>query len=275
MTSELIKKAEIEKAVATAGESLFRHIFKDVHLDGGQAKNERLRDYQGRSFEGREHEYLNEQLSAIQDAYAHDKDGWQRCMDATMALLNQAYRMIDNAENTIKEQSKRISTLESVATTDDLTNIKNRRGFFEAFSTELDRCDRGLSEGGLLMLIDLDNFKAINDTHGHQAGDASLRLVAKTLQNEVRIMDTAARLGGDEFVLIFSNTNKQSIAPRAQALAWQLNHLSLAWYGEEIPIRASLGLQPYKAGDEMDKIFNAADSALYADKFHRKRVKHA
>ena len=271
MTTELIKNTEIEKALATAGEGLFRHIFREVNVEDQQTKNERLNGYKGQSSDER----MNERLAAINSAYEHDRDGWQRCMAATVALLNHAHRMIETAENTIKEQNKRIHSLETIATTDELTGIKNRRGFFEAFAGELDRCDRGLSEGGLLMLIDLDNFKAINDTHGHQAGDASLRLVARTLQNEVRMMDTAARLGGDEFVLIFSNTNKQSIAPRAQALAWQLNHLSLAWYGEEIPVRASLGLQPYKAGDDMDKIFNAADSALYADKFRRKRAKRA
>lgn len=275
MTSELIKSTEIEKAIASAGEGLFRHIFKEVNVDCSKMKNEHLLQYKGQSTTERLEDHIEDHLAAINSAYEHDRAGWQRCMDATVALLNHAHRMIERAEGTIKEQNSRINTLEEMATTDELTGIRNRRGFYEAFASELDRCDRGLSEGGLLMLIDLDNFKTINDTHGHQAGDASLRLVARTLQNEVRMMDTAARLGGDEFVLIFSNTNKQSIAPRAQALAWQLNHLSLAWYGEEIPVRASLGLQPYKAGDEMDKIFNAADSALYAQKFRRKKQKRA
>src|SRR6185295_9638211 len=149
-------------------------------------------------------------------------------------------------------------------TTDELTGIRNRRGFHESFVRELDRCDRGQSGGGLLVLIDLDNFKAINDTYGHAAGDAALRLVAQTLAGEIRLMDTAARLGGDEFVLLLSNTTKGEAAGRAQRLGQLLNNLALAWQGDIIPVRASLGLRAYAKGDKTESVFSAADSQLYA-----------
>jgi diguanylate cyclase (GGDEF)-like protein len=202
--------------------------------------------------------------------YRRDRDGWRRCMSATLALLGHANRVIDTAEQIILEQEERIKRLESLATSDELTGLANRRGFQEAFRRELDRCERKLSNGGLLILIDLDNFKAINDNHGHQAGDACLRLVGKTLQNEVRTMDVAARLGGDEFVLLLVNTGKADASARAQGIAERLNRLSFAWGGDEIRIGASFGLEAYKAGDTGDSIFDAADIDMYASKNRRK-----
>jgi len=210
-------------------------------------------------------------LISLLDPRISEKESAGSCLSATVALLKYAHKMIARAEETIKLQESRISHLEALAITDELSGLKNRRGFFEAFTKEIDRCERGLSKGGLLILIDLDNFKTINDRHGHLAGDACLRLMARMLGSETRIMDTAARLGGDEFVLLLSDTGKEQAAGRAQQLAWQLNQLSLVWNGEEIPVRASLGLRTYGAGDTANKIFNAADISLYANKRQRKQ----
>lgn len=204
------------------------------------------------------------------DLHAREKEAWERSMGATLALLKQAHDMIDHAEQVIFDQQKRIHQLEKVATTDELTGILNRRGFYDAFKGEVERCNRGLIDGGLLVIIDLDNFKNINDTYGHAAGDAALRLVSHMLQNEIRAMDAVARLGGDEFVLLLSHTNKTEAAARAQNIGWKLNNLSLAWCGHEIPVRASLGLKEYCAGDTTEQIFTAADAGLYQQKEIRK-----
>lgn len=200
-----------------------------------------------------------------------EKDGLQRSMNATATLLKYACQMLEHAEETILCQEKRLTQLEELATTDELSGLKNRRGFYEAFMADLDRCRREISRGGLLVLIDLDNFKAINDTYGHLAGDSCLRLVARALESEIRPMDTAARLGGDEFVLLLSNTNKTEAAGRAQNLARTLNTLKLAWYGDDISVRASLGLKDYGKGDTPESIFNAADLCLYDNKHRRKQ----
>lgn len=212
-------------------------------------------------------------LFEVLDQHALDKEGWERSTAATLALLKQAHHMIEQAEDTIFTQAQRIRHLETVATTDELTGMLNRRGFYDAFHADLDRCNRGLIKGGLMVLIDLDNFKNINDTYGHLAGDAALRLVANTLKAEIRAMDSAARLGGDEFVLLLSHTNKRDAAARAQSIGWKLNNLSLVWNGEEIPVRASLGLKEFVAGEAADTIFNAADKGLYQQKEARKRSK--
>ena len=186
--------------------------------------------------------------------------------EASLKLLKQAHRLIEQADVKIREQEKRISALEEISTTDELTALTNRRGFMKAFEAELDRVNRDKSQGGLLLMIDLDNFKTINDTYGHAAGDAALQLVGKTLQSDIRRMDIVARMGGDEFVILFVNTDRKQAAERAQFLIKKMNNLSFIWKGDEIPVRASLGLQNYKRGAEAEHIFAAADHDMYQNK---------
>jgi len=200
----------------------------------------------------------------------HIPQDYHRTISTLLAHLKYAQDMLGSAEKKLSEQQDRISLLEDQATTDDLTGIKNRRGFYESFLRELECCQRGTSKGGLLVMIDLDNFKSVNDTHGHLAGDAALKLVARTLIGEIRRIDMAARIGGDEFVLMLSNTTITDATPRAQAIGWQMNNLSLAWNGQIIPIQASLGIKSFAAGDEPEKILNVADGMLYAMKSERK-----
>lgn len=187
-------------------------------------------------------------------------------------LLKTAYRAIARSEKTIAEQKKRILELESHLTVDELTGLTNRRGFFEAFNREIDRVSRNKGECGLLIMIDLDNFKTINDTYGHQAGDECLKRVGAFLMNEVRAMDVAARLGGDEFILMFPRASKEKAMKRAQQLALRLNSLKAEWKGTEIPIYACVGMRDFRAGDRLEDIVEDADAALYEKKRQRKAV---
>lgn len=195
-----------------------------------------------------------------------NKDALWRMLSTSVSLINHAQIELDFANYRVKELQDRIKDLESQTTYDTVSGLKNRHGFEEAFAKEMDRVNRTESRGGVLVLIDLDNFKVINDTHSHLAGDACLKLIGQTLAHEIRTMDTAARIGGDEFVLLLANVNKDEILARIQTLASRLNNLSLAWYGNEIKIRGSIGIQEFKAGDQPAEIFRAADIAMYQDK---------
>ena len=200
-----------------------------------------------------------------------EKDGAWRSMGATLALLKQAAKTIEDAEQQIMFQRKRIENLQKLSNTDELTGLHNRRGFIHTFERELDRVERDKSQGGLLIMIDLDNFKAINDTYGHKAGDTALRVVAKALEEDIRTMDIAARLGGDEFVLLFVNTTRKQALARAQQLIQALNNISFIWHGTEIPVRASLGLKEYRKGSQIENLFAQADANMYANKRQMKK----
>lgn len=211
-----------------------------------------------------------EEAATLIEKHGNEIIGWNRKMSATLAHLKHAYETLSHAEEEIGDLRSRIVVLENLTTSDDLTGIKNRRGFMEAFEREIESCSRMKTVGGLLVMIDLDNFKSVNDTYGHQAGDAALKLVARTLSGEIRKTDVAARLGGDEFVLLLSNTTKEKAVSRAQMISWQLNNLSLAWDGEIIPLQASIGLKEFGASDRIETIMQSADETMYANKSERK-----
>ncbi len=212
------------------------------------------------------HEQTIEKLAALFDEYKADQDGVRQYIALTAQLLQKAQHILDDADQTIQKQQRRIRRLEELSTTDELTNLRNRRGLYNDFRSEMDRCERGISEGGLLLMIDLDNFKPINDTFGHSAGDACLRLVGRFLQDAVRPMDVVSRLGGDEFAILMCNTTKNKVLKRAQDLIAQINKLSLAWDGHEIPVRASIGMAEYHSGEAVEAVFDRADLDMYADK---------
>ena len=118
------------------------------------------------------------------------------------ALLKTAYKMLRQVEYELAQKEERIQTLQEILTIDELTGLTNRRGFFRVFESELDRTNRGENEGGLLIMVDLDYFKAINDRYGHLAGDEALRTVGQFLASAIRPMDMVARLAGDEFIIL-------------------------------------------------------------------------
>lgn len=200
-----------------------------------------------------------------------EKDSWWQSMTTTLTLLKQAHKIIAQSEKKLEEQKLRIQELQRLSSTDELTGISNRRGLMNSFSRELDRVNRDKSQGGLLIMIDLDNFKSINDTYGHDAGDAALKVVASTLASDIRTMDVAGRLGGDEFTILFVNTTRKDALERAQFLIKKLNNLSFIWNTQEIPVRASLGLKEYGKGSTAESIFSAADASMYENK---KQMKH-
>ena len=204
--------------------------------------------------------------------YASSYKSAERVLRKTVASLNQTQIKLEESRVEIESLKAKLAEMELFATTDLLTGLKNRRGFEDNFTRELDRTRRGKSIGGVLVVIDLDSFKAINDTYGHLAGDACLQVVAKMLAKEVRIMDTASRLGGDEFVLLMTDSTPELLLARVQNIAWKLNHLTLPWGDMNIAINASVGIKPYRQGDTAEAIFADADHSMYLDK-KRSRTK--
>ncbi len=194
------------------------------------------------------------------------ENGLHRILATAMSLLGQAQTELDQNRHQIEELKNKIAHFEEAATTDLLTGLKNRRGFEQAFEGELDRVQRGKSVGGVLLMIDMDNFKAINDTYGHQAGDACLKLVGQVIKHEVRAMDAAARMGGDEFVILMTDTTAEALLARIQGLIWKLNNLSLIWEGTELQISASIGMKPYDRNHSAAEIFSCADKDMYNNK---------
>lgn len=208
-------------------------------------------------------------LKGLQDMALQDKadtQGLWRLAKAALAAVRALQNDLGAAQAELIDSKRRIADLEALVTTDELTKLANRRGFMDVFDREIDRVNRGQTVGGLVIMIDMDNFKVINDTYGHGAGDEALKLVGQTLSAHIRKMDVAARLGGDEFALLFANAERVASVDRAQKLARKLNTLTLKYQGHRIAIRASLGIQPYCKGDRVESIMNRADERMYEAK---------
>jgi diguanylate cyclase (GGDEF)-like protein len=189
-----------------------------------------------------------------------------------LVLLHHANARIMLAEERIAAQEKKIKELESLASSDALTGLLNRRGFENFFTQELGRTRRHNTFGSVMLLIDLDKFKEINDTHGHQAGDACLKLVAECLQKNIRNVDAAARIGGDEFAVMLSHTDPEKAANCVHQLKRALNALHTEWNGSAIRLGASVGIRHVSDTCSFQTVYLAADKALYNDKNNRRQA---
>jgi len=190
--------------------------------------------------------------------------------DSPLHRLRRTIEWVAEAKDTIASQQERIAYLESLTTTDELTGLLNRRGFNGHFRRELAHAQRLPASGGVLVMIDLDGFKEINDSLGHDAGDAVLCRVASLLGHLVRRQDVVARLGGDEFAVLLTSVDPAHGEARAAELALGLRAETVSWLGRTLPITLSVGCAPYGAGDREDAVMRRADAAMYADKTARR-----
>jgi diguanylate cyclase (GGDEF)-like protein len=151
---------------------------------------------------------------------------------------------------------------ERTAMTDGLTGVANRRAFDEALVREASRTRR-TGDPASVVLFDLDHFKRLNDTHGHAAGDDTLRAVASAAADVVRPTDTLARYGGEEFVLILPGAGAQDARRTAERVRVAVREL-----GGPIPVTISVGVATYDAasGADLAALVGVADQALYAAK---------
>jgi diguanylate cyclase (GGDEF)-like protein len=164
-----------------------------------------------------------------------------------------------------RNNDRRQEALERISRADPLTGCLNRRGFEERLHSELDasrRSDRALG----LVVLDLDDFKAVNDTRGHAAGDELLRWTAERATALLRPMDSLGRMGGDEFALVIPGADTEQAREVAGRLAQAL--------AERVSI--STGVASFPAhGDDSDDLFRCADEDLYAVKRCRARAQQS
>jgi len=161
----------------------------------------------------------------------------------------------------------RAAELHRLATVDGLTGLYNRRYAEQRLAAETAR-SRRYGHPLLVLALDLNDFKEINDTYGHAAGDLVLRQFAEKLNAAVRISDIAARMGGDEFLAILPECPAEQI----EAILKRLRPLAIEYEGHKIPVTFSSGYVGYETGESIEQFLDRADRTLYVDKRSSKLI---
>lgn len=168
--------------------------------------------------------------------------------------------------------SERSYSLEQAALTDGLTGMQNRRYFDDALREYLGEFRRiGRPVG--LMVLDLDHFKEVNDTHGHDVGDQVLKAVAGCLKDMTRYHDVVARLGGEEFAVVAPNMDGDLLMKLAERIRKAIAALAIVSGNVRLRITTSVGLAVWDGKESADQFYRRADSLLYqAKRLGRNRV---
>jgi diguanylate cyclase (GGDEF)-like protein len=163
-----------------------------------------------------------------------------------------------------EQKEKELKTIER-AEHDPLTGLLNRESFHKMVE-QTPGIKEKTNAMHALMIIDLDDFKHINDTWGHQAGDHCLQVCAKTLRDSFRVSDLVVRLGGDEFIVFMRFiTNREAAEANANALLEAIHQAPLGYEGAALNVSIGIGLYP-SDGEDIDTLYARADKALYQAK---------
>lgn len=188
--------------------------------------------------------------------------------DGDQGLLTWALSGKAAAEQRVAELEARLAYLESLTVTDELTRLLNRRGFLAELSRALETARSGGAPGAIL-ICDLDGFKAVNDRHGHNAGNRVLRELSASLVRQVRRTDAVARLGGDEFAFLLVGATLPSAHVKAARLRESIATLDLIIEGAPIDISGSFGVVAYDGSEIEEVLLHRADMAMYEEKRRR------
>jgi diguanylate cyclase (GGDEF)-like protein len=176
---------------------------------------------------------------------------------------------IERLKHELLKAERKIADLEARADVDPLLNILNRRGFARELARSLAYVKR-YGTPAVLLFIDLDGFKAVNDQHGHGAGYALLKVVAAELAGHVRASDVVARLGGDEFGVLMWNLGEAQASAKARELENLIARIAINHGAALVKVGASAGVAPLRGDLSTAQILDAADKAMYARKKERR-----
>jgi two-component system cell cycle response regulator len=168
--------------------------------------------------------------------------------------------------------SARSETFEQAALTDPLTGMQNRRYFDDALKEYIEEFRRINKPIGL-MILDLDHFKQVNDTHGHDVGDEVLRAVASCLRDMTRYHDVVARLGGEEFAVVAPNMDEEMLVKLAERIRKAIASMAVFSGNVRLKITTSVGLAVSDGRESAEEFYRRADRLLYqAKRMGRNRV---
>lgn len=191
-------------------------------------------------------------------------------LSETLALNDHANTRVAPADLTRAEREidalrKELEQLRGLVHVDHLTGTLNRGGFDQVYTREAARADRSAAPLGTA-LLDIDDFKILNDRHGHQAGDAALVHFAQVIKRSMRPTDIVVRFGGEEFLFLLPGSGAEETARALARLRQDMSRSPLLYGGYPLSITFSAGIAVRKPGETRDAVIARADGALYQAK---------
>ena len=174
-------------------------------------------------------------------------------------------RLRTNLRERNAELRSALARLNELAVRDGLTGAYNRRYLMDAVSSEINRAQRAGSRFSVA-IVDIDHFKAINDRHGHQAGDAALKRVVAVMRTSLREADSFGRWGGEEFLMLLPDTPAAGAAVTAERVRRCLSSITLPEIAADLHVTASIGIAEWRPDESLNRVIARADQALYRAK---------
>lgn len=204
---------------------------------------------------------IRDVLDVVIQETASIREETQRAHDELVSARDRAQQ----AEQRIAELQAELEQASHLMRHDQLTGVQNRRGMQETFMREAARSQRHRAPI-CVGLLDLDNFKALNDTHGHDVGDQALVHLTSVVRQNLRPSDSISRMGGEEFVIIYPDTSLENAADALVRLQRELTRAYFLANDQRLLITFSAGVSEWVPGEDFDVLLKRADEAMYQAK---------
>lgn len=212
-----------------------------------------------------EHAQSLESLADVVREMVAESRAVHALVSETRGRLRDEHQRATDLETQVRSLEQELRRLSDEVATDTLTQVANRRGLMQRFEVEQARIER---EGSLLAvgLLDIDNFKKLNDSLGHAAGDQALVALANKVRQSLRPVDVVARFGGEEFVVLLPDTEVNEAQKALTRLQRELSASLFMHESKEVFVTFSAGVTAYRSGEALEEALERADEALYEAK---------
>jgi len=212
------------------------------------------------------------QINALLESLMKDTNTMQIDIVRSREVLLEHRNQADSSQEKILKLQEELSQLSEKVSIDQLTGVLNRRGLDEAMVREIARAQRGGVQL-CVALLDIDNFKSLNDNYGHHVGDSALQHLVKVIKETIRPTDIVTRFGGEEFVILLPDTGLDQAVAIIARLQRMLTKQFFLGNNERLLITFSGGISLFKQDEEQAAVLNRADQAMYlAKKSGKNRV---
>ena len=245
-----------------------RHLIQHMLLEVGELGEHAGRFQQAASQHAQAIEQADslESLASVVRAMLADSKTVQAAVARSQAALQADRDRADELAARVSELEGELKRLSDEVSTDVLTQVANRRGLLQAFETESARSQRLGGSAMAVALIDIDNFKKLNDTLGHATGDVALKALAATVRERLRPVDHLARFGGEEFVVLMPGAEIDEASQAMTRLQRSLTEALFLHDGKEVFVTFSAGVTAWRPGEALQAALERADEGLYEAK---------